>query len=432
MKTIVVLDTNVFLTDVKSLYQFGKYDIAIPTIVLDEIDKHKHRQDTAGHNARMMNRILDGLRQKGSLFVGVEIAEGLGKIQAAQYDPRYMPVGMNVEDSDNKIICTALRLKMEGNKVAVISRDVNMRVKCDSFGVKAYDYNPEKIVESTKHIYSGHSEIKVSDADIDKFYSGGDLMFAAKEHGLLPNQFIKMISDSGQSAMCRYLNDHTPVNKLYMPKNIWGLKANNLEQNYAIDLLFDKNVDIVSLTGQAGTGKTLIAVASGLEQVMNRTSSSGYDKLIITRPVQPLGKDIGFLPGTMEEKMMPWIAPLRDNLEYLYGDRMALDQQLETGVIEIEAMTYIRGRSIANCYIIVDEAQNLTSHELKTIITRVGHNTKLVLTGDVQQIDNSYVDSVSNGLTYAIEKFKNYDIAGHVTLSKGERSRLATIAAEIL
>ena len=288
------------------------------------------------------------------------------------------------------------------------------------------------MVESTSHIYSGHTEILVSDADIDKFYSGGKLSLSAKEHNLLPNQFVKLISDSNQSAMCRYINDHTPVNKLYQPKNIWGLKANNLEQNYAIDLLFDKNVDIVSLTGQAGTGKTLIAVACGLEQVMNSTSANGYDKLIITRPVQPMGKDIGFLPGTLQEKMMPWIAPLRDNLEYLYGDRMALDQQLETGVIEIEAMTYIRGRSIANCYIIVDEAQNLTSHELKTIITRVGHNTKLVLTGDVQQIDNSYVDSVSNGLTYAIEKFKNYEIAGHVTLSKGERSRLATIAAEIL
>jgi PhoH-like ATPase len=432
MKSIVVLDTNVFLTDVKCMYQFGKFDVAIPTIVLDEIDKHKHRQDTAGHNARMMNRILDRLRQKGSLFVGVEISEGLGNIQAAQYDPRYMPAGMNVEDSDNKIICTALRLKMEGNKVAVVSRDVNMRVKCDSFGIKAYDYNPEKVVESTSHIYSGHTEILVSDADIDKFYSGGKLSLSAKEHNLLPNQFVKLISDSNQSAMCRYINDHTPVNKLYQPKNIWGLKANNLEQNYAIDLLFDKNVDIVSLTGQAGTGKTLIAVACGLEQVMNSTSANGYDKLIITRPVQPMGKDIGFLPGTLQEKMMPWIAPLRDNLEYLYGDRMALDQQLETGVIEIEAMTYIRGRSIANCYIIVDEAQNLTSHELKTIITRVGHNTKLVLTGDVQQIDNSYVDSVSNGLTYAIEKFKNYEIAGHVTLSKGERSRLATIAAEIL
>jgi len=200
-----------------------------------------------------------------------------------------------------------------------------------------------------------------------------------------------------------------------------------------MDLLFDKNIHIITLTGPAGTGKTLIAAACGLEQVLHNTKSSGgYDKLIITRPVQPMGRDIGFLPGTLEEKMMPWIAPLRDNLEYLYGDKTALDMHMEQGVIEIEAMTFIRGRSISNAFMIVDEAQNLTIHELKTIITRVGHGTKLVLTGDIQQIDNSYVDSVSNGLAHAVEKFKPYDISGHVTLYKGERSTLATLAAEIL
>ena len=200
-----------------------------------------------------------------------------------------------------------------------------------------------------------------------------------------------------------------------------------------MDLLFDKDVHIISLTGQAGTGKTLIAAACGLEQVLHNTKSQGgYDKLIITRPVQPMGRDIGFLPGTLEEKMMPWIAPLRDNLEYLFGDKTALDMHIEQGVIEIEAMTFIRGRSISNAFMIVDEAQNLTTHELKTIITRVGHGTKLVLTGDVQQIDNSYVDAVSNGLTHAVEKFKQFNISGHVTLYKGERSKLATLAAEIL
>ena len=200
-----------------------------------------------------------------------------------------------------------------------------------------------------------------------------------------------------------------------------------------MDLLFDKDIQIVSLTGQAGTGKTLIAAACGLEQVLHDTKSQGgYDKLIITRPVQPMGRDIGFLPGTLEEKMMPWIAPLRDNLEYLFGDKTALDMQMEQGIIEIEAMTYIRGRSISNAFMIVDEAQNLTTHELKTIITRVGHGTKLVLTGDIQQIDNSYVDAVSNGLTHAVEKFKSHDIAGHISLKKGERSPLATLAADIL
>ena len=418
----------------KALYSFGKHNIAIPTIVLDEIDKHKHRQDNAGLNARTMNRILDSLRAKGSLFVGVEISENLGKVFAAQYDPRYMPVGMNPDDSDNKIICTALRLKMEGREVAVVSRDVNMRVKCDAFGVAAYDYQPAQVVESVDRLYNGKVTIEVPPETIDKFYQQGEVE-APEGYKLYPNQFVtlKAHDDESKSAITRYMDEHTPLQKINTYKRIWGMSPRNTEQKFAMDLLFDRNIDIISLTGKAGTGKTLIAAACGLEQVLNSTAANGgYDRLIVTRPVQPMGRDIGFLPGTLEEKMMPWIAPLKDNLEYLFGNRMALEEQMEQGTVEIEAMTYIRGRSIANAFIIVDEAQNLTSHELKTIITRVGDGTKLVLTGDVEQIDNSYVDSVSNGLTHAVEKFKDYNIAGHVTLKKGERSRLAGIAAEIL
>jgi len=433
MKTIVI-DTNVYLTDIKALYAFGEHNIAIPTIVLDEIDKHKHRQDNAGLNARMMNRILDSLRVKGSLYTGVEISEGLGKVFAAQYDPRYMPVGMNAQDSDNKIVCTALRLKMEGREVIVVSRDVNMRVKCDSFGITAYDYQPAQVVESVERLYSGKLTLEVDSKHIDKFYQTGKID-VPEGVSLHPNQFVtlKSNSDPSKSAITRYIDAHTPLQKVNTYKRVWGLSPRNTEQKFAMDLLFDRNIDIVSLTGQAGTGKTLIAAACGLEQVINSSAANGgYDRLIVTRPVQPMGRDIGFLPGTLEEKMMPWIAPLKDNLEYLFGNRMALEEQMDQGIVEIEAMTYIRGRSIANAFIIVDEAQNLTAHELKTIITRVGHGTKLVLTGDVEQIDNSYVDAVSNGLTHAVEKFKDYNIAGHVTLKKGERSRLAGIAAEIL
>ena len=433
MKTIVI-DTNVYLTDVRALYSFGQHNIAIPTIVLDEIDKHKHRQDTAGLNARTMNRVLDSLRAKGSLFVGVQIEDNLGKVFAAQYDPRYMPVGMNSEDSDNKIICTALRLKMEGREVVVVSRDVNMRVKCDAFGVIAYDYQPAQVVESVDRLYSGKVTLEVPPETIDKFYQQGEVE-TPEGVKLYPNQFVtlKAHDDDSKSAITRYMDEHTPLQKINTYKRIWGLSPRNTEQKFAMDLLFDRSVDIISLTGKAGTGKTLIAAACGLEQVINSTAAKGgYDRLIVTRPVQPMGRDIGFLPGTLEEKMMPWIAPLKDNLEYLFGNRMALEEQMDQGTVEIEAMTYIRGRSIANAFIIVDEAQNLTSHELKTIITRVGDGTKLVLTGDVEQIDNSYVDSVSNGLTHAVEKFKEYSIAGHVTLKKGERSRLAGIAAEIL
>ena len=435
MAKTLILDTNVYLTDANSLFSFGRANIAIPTIVLDEIDRHKHRQDTAGLNARSMNRVLDKLRSKGSLFSGVGLGKGRGKVFAAQLDPRYVPSGMDDKDSDNKIIAIALRLKTEGHDIAVISRDLNMRVKCDSFGLECYDYQHQQAVKSIDSLFDGSAEIIVEDTVINNFYDNKDVLLPSQKTKLYPNQFLVLqsSSDSQKTAICRFLGYDTPLRKVFAYKDIWGLSANNKEQKYAMDLLFDNNVQIVSLTGRAGTGKTLIAAACGLEQVLHSSKKNGgYDKLIITRPVQPMGRDIGFLPGTLEEKMMPWIAPLRDNLEYLFGDKMALDIQIEQGVIEIEAMTYIRGRSISNAFMIVDEAQNLTTHELKTIITRVGHGTKLILTGDVQQIDNSYVDAVSNGLTYAVEKFKQYPISGHVTLHKGERSKLATLAAEIL
>lgn len=435
MTKTLILDTNVYLTEVSSLFAFGKSDIAIPTIILDEIDKHKQRQDTAGFNARMMNRVLDNLRRKGSLFEGVSLGRGKGKLYAAQYDPRYMPAGMSTQDSDNKIIAIAIRLKMEGKEIAIVSRDLNMRVKCDAFGLECHDYQPQKVIKSVEKLFDGCEEVLVEGEVIDDFYEDKEILLEEQNIKLFPNQYLILRSekDTKKSALCRFLNYEKPLRKVYSYQDIWGLSANNKEQQFAMDLLFDPSVSIVSLTGQAGTGKTLIAAACGLEQVLNSTrSSGGYDKLIITRPVQPMGRDIGFLPGTLEEKMMPWVAPIRDNLEHLFGDRTALDLHMDQGTVEIEAMTYIRGRSISNAFMIVDEAQNLTPHELKTIITRVGHGTKLVLTGDIQQIDNSYVDAVSNGLTYAVEKFKQYDISGHITLIKGERSKLATLASEIL
>jgi PhoH-like ATPase len=431
----LILDTNVYLTEPQALFSFGKNNVAIPTIILDEIDKHKHRQDTAGLNARTMNRVLDKLRSKGSLFSGVPLGSGKGRVFAAQYDPRYMPSGMEEGDSDNKIIAIAIRLKMESNNVAIISRDLNMRVKCDSFGIECYDYQPQQAVESVDNLYDGSSSLIVPEEIIENFYSGQKVTLPQQKISLYPNHYLvlKSESDENKSALARFISYDEPLEKVYTYKDIWGLSAKNKEQKYAMDLLFNKDIHILSLTGQAGTGKTLLAAACGLEQVLHNTKSQGgYDKLIITRPVQPMGRDIGFLPGTLEEKMMPWIAPLRDNLEYLFGDKTALDMHMDQGLVEIEAMTYIRGRSISNAFMIVDEAQNLTTHELKTIITRVGHGTKLVLTGDIQQIDNSYVDAVSNGLTHAVEKFKKYDISGHVTLYKGERSKLATLAADIL
>ena len=300
-----------------------------------------------------------------------------------------------------------------------------------TFRVISEDYKPNKALKSVDKLFDGIDEIEVPEDVLQAFYNGDDIYLPDQEKKQYPNQFLvlKSSANSKNSALCRYVGENKPLKRIYKQDKIWGLTAKNKEQQFAMDLLFDDSVQIISLTGKAGTGKTLLAAACGLEQVIN---GSGYDKLIITRPVQPMGRDIGFLPGSLEEKMMPWIAPLRDNLEFLFGDKMALDMHMEQGEIEIEAMTFIRGRSISNAFMIVDEAQNLTAHELKTIITRVGHGTKLILTGDIQQIDNSYVDAESNGLTHAVEKFKDYEIAGHVTLTKGERSKLASLAAEIL
>ena len=272
---------------------------------------------------------------------------------------------------------------------------------------------------------------------VDQFYEGEDI-FLDEGIELCPNEFVMLVSNANEkkSALGRYINPHVALEKvLEFAAGVWGVRSRNKEQSFALDILMRPEIPIVSLVGRAGCGKTLCAIAAGMEQVLTPMDGKKprYKKLIVSRPVQPMGKDIGFLPGSLEEKMLPWLAPIKDNLEFLVDDdRDALSMYLERRLIEIEALTYIRGRSISNAFIIIDEAQNLTSHELKTIITRVGEGTKIVLTGDIEQIDNAYIDQTSNGLTYAVEKFKSYDLSGHVTLRRGERSKVATLAAKIL
>jgi PhoH-like ATPase len=269
---------------------------------------------------------------------------------------------------------------------------------------------------------------------LDRFYAGEEIFIDKEELILMPNQFVMLVSNQNEkkTGLAKFINYKKPLKRINgaHKKGIWGVKPRNKEQMFALELLKDKNVQVVTLVGSAGTGKTLLAIATGLQLVMETTD---FKRLVISRPIQPMGRDIGFLPGTMEEKMAPWVAPIQDNLRFLMGnDRETLDMYMENGTIEVEALTYIRGRSISNAYIIIDEAQNLTAHELKTILTRVGENTKIILTGDVEQIDNAYIDEKSNGLTHAVEKFKSLEISGHVTLLKGERSKVATIAAKIL
>lgn len=439
-KTTYVLDTSVYLHDANSIYHFGRNDIVVPLKVLEEIDKHKQRQNIVGANARKIIRFFDSLREKGDLTKGVRIAKGKGKLTAKSIkEVENLPPDLDPNIPDHIIIGTALKVLAEiGSKHTVlVSRDINLRVIGDSLGLKTQDYNPDRVVKDTSELFTGFREVLVDQQDVDSFYAGTEVVLqASQSKGIYANEFLMLISNSNEktTALARFDREGYPLKTIKDFKSndgVWGVKPKNKEQNYALDLLLDPSIPIVTLVGKAGCGKTLLAVAAGLEQVIGK--SSIYDRIVISRPVQPMGKDIGFLPGSIEEKMAPWLAPIRDNLEFLMGnDKENLDMYLEGGKIQVEALTYIRGRSISKSYIIIDEAQNLTSHELKTIITRVGEETKIILTGDIEQIDNAYINETSNGLAYAVEKFKNYDLSGHVTLLRGERSQVATLASKIL
>lgn len=436
-KKIYVLDTSVYLTDFKSLKAFDNNDVVVPLKVLEELDKHKKRQDAVGSNARQIIRIFDEMRESGSLYDGAKIAPDnpdSGIVYVHSYDESLLPAEWDKQDSDNQIIATALTVKKNNSiPVIMVSRDINLRVKCDAVLLQAQDYQESQVVQSLSEVYTGFRKIVVAGEDIDQFYLNKELQIPENIY-LCPNQFVLLVSATDEKksaiAICR---GGLLVKPHQYKKEVWGVKPRNKEQNCAMNLLMDPDIKLVSLIGKAGSGKTLCAMAAGLEQTLSESKNQLYTRMIVSRPVQPLGKDIGFLPGTMEEKMAPWLKPIQDNLQFLMGnDSMTLDMYVDHGKIEVEALTYIRGRSISNAYIIIDEAQNLTQHELKTIITRVGEGTKIVLTGDVEQIDNIYIDEVTNGLTYGVEKLKHFSITGHITLLKGERSELATIAAKNL
>ena len=443
-KKIYVLDTSVFLTNASSIYEYGTDDVVVPFKVLEEVDKHKKRQDGVGVQARKIIRILDEMRTKGSLFDGVRIRKRHGMVYAwgtEALESSGLPKDLDPQIADHLIIATALAVKQQhrAREVIMVSRDINMRVICDSIGLHTQDYAINQIVKDSESIYAGFASHLVDDQIIDRFYDGDDIYLDGANINYNSHQYLLLVSNANEkkTALARFISKKTPLRKLVnYKKGIWGIKSRNKEQAFALDLLMDPSVQLVTLIGQAGSGKTLCAIAAGLQQTVEDIMSTGdpkYTRLIVSRPVQPLGKDLGFLPGSLEEKMSPWLRPIQDNLQFLMGnDKLTLEMYMDRGRIEIEALTYIRGRSIANAFIIIDEAQNLTIHELKTIITRVGEGTKIILTGDVEQIDNAYVDETTNGLTNAVEKFKNFELAGHVTLMKGERSRVATYAAKCL
>ena len=435
-----VIDTSVYLTEHQSINDFGIHDVIVPLKVLEEIDNHKKRQDTVGANARGIIRTFDTLRERGNLHKGVRLAKGHGIVSVKGHETGHLPPDLNPEQADHIIIATALTEKANNpnRKVIVVTRDINMRVICDSLGLLCEDYNLTQLVTSPDRIYSGFTEVLVDDHLVDSFYNKDPVYLDEKQYKkLYPNQFIMLISEANEkkTALSKYINSNTKLQEVvqYKKNSVWGVRSRNKEQLFALNLLMDPDIPIVSLVGKAGSGKTLLATAAGLQQVMEQDNEPMYKRLIISRPIQPLGNDIGFLPGTMQEKMAPWLMPIQDNLQFLMGDdKSTLEMYVDKGIIEIEALTYIRGRSISNAFIIIDEAQNLTTHEIKTIITRVGEGTKIVFTGDIDQIDNVYVDATTNGLTYTIEKIKDYDVSGHITLQKGERSKVATLGANIL
>ena len=457
-KKTYVLDTNVLLSDPNSIFSFEENDVIVPMIVLEELDNHKSRQDEVGKNARTVSRSLDDLRQKGSLFTGVTLDQGgtlrVVTIEQNQIDILPFELRSNGTKVDNMIV--AFMLNFRKNHI-LVSKDINVRLKCDSLDIKCEDYLKLRVTNDPKKFYRGVDVVELPESSVDEFYEKGELSIndndIVKDRTLFPNQIVVIKNTfegkTTRSAITKFLSYDKPLIPIAKIEQAFNLKPRNKEQTFSLDLLFDQNIKLLTLVGPSGTGKTLLAIAAALEQLKGLGEVPRYEKLIVTRPVQPLGKDIGFLPGTLEEKMEPWIAPIRDNINFLMGkkssgrkkiaddqkktpDQYYLTLMQEKGLIEIEAITFIRGRSIPNAFIIIDESQNLSMHELKTIVTRVGDGTKIVLTGDIEQIDNVHVDAYSNGLTYAIEKFKDYPIAGHVTLLKGERSELATIASKIL
>lgn len=442
---IFVLDTNVLLHDSSSLQAFGAdNEVVIPITVLEELDAFKKRQDEVGRNARQVTRDLDELRIHGHLSNGVPLANGGSlRIELKHQDVASLPPGFNVPSSDIRILSVAYHLirqearQTNGRHVRLITKDINLRVKSDAIGVGCEDYENRAI--DLDELYTGQRTITVPSEAVNAFYREKRYEGALHPEPY-PNEFIMLQDEHNpdHTALGRYSAiDHAVVGLAFPDDaDIFGIRPLNKEQRFTFELLLDDRIPLVALIGIAGTGKTLLALAAGLEKVVNHDT---YRKLLVSKPIMPLGKDIGYLPGDIEEKLMPRMQSVSDNLEYLFmagggvegaGDR--LQELIEDGIIELEPLTYIRGRSIPRQYIIVDEAQNLTPQELKTIITRAGKGSKIVLCGDPHQIDHPYLDSSSNGLTHVVERFKGEPLFGAVALYKGERSDLAEVAAKLM
>jgi PhoH-like ATPase len=440
LKKNFILDTNVLLHDPRSIFSFGDNDVVVPIYVIEEIDNFKRDLSALGRNARQVSRYLDEFRAMGKLRDGVSLGPDRGVLRVVITE-RQLPKEVTTDGHsiDNKILATALDLRdrEKGVPAVFVTKDTNLRIRADALGLHAEDYDVEQVNLDT--LWSGVAEVEVEPEAVNDFYTHGSVPSGGGADPP-PNEFVLLRDRTNpqHSAVGKY----SATRQAYVPlikipkEGVWGIRPRNKEQSFALDLLLNDEVRLVTVVGKAGTGKTLIAIAAGLQKTMEE---SVYQKLLVSRPIFPLGRDIGYLPGDVEEKLNPWMQPIFDNVEYLMNLSRSEKKQgrgyhelLDLGIMEIEPLTYIRGRSIPNQYIIVDEAQNLTPHEVKTIITRVGDGTKIVLTGDPYQIDNPYVDATNNGLIHVANRFKSERLAGHVTLGKGERSPLAELAANLL
>ncbi|VEF48541.1 PhoH family protein [Bacillus freudenreichii] len=443
MTKIYVLDTNVLLQDPNAVYSFQDNEIVIPAVVLEELDSKKRYMNEIGRNARHVSKLIDGFRQIGKLHERIALENGgTLRIELNHRSFHQLQEIFLEKTNDNRILAVAKNIALEeekkenGKPVIIVSKDALLRVKADALGLLAEDFLSDRVVE-VDHIYTGTQEIFVNIDLLRIFYETGEIsgMDVMNSKPLYPNQFIIMKDELGSSSSGLGIVDETGtiIKKLVTHfDSIWGIKPRNVQQTMAVELLFRPDIELITMIGKAGTGKTLLALAGGL---MQTEDMKRYKKLLVARPIVPVGKDIGYLPGEKQEKLRPWMQPIYDNLEYLFNTKKPgeLDSILAgMGTIEVEALTYIRGRSIPKQFIIIDEAQNLTKHEVKTILTRVGEGSKIVLMGDPQQIDHPYLDEYNNGLTYVLEKFKEESAAGHIKLIKGERSDLAQLAADIL
>ncbi len=432
-----ILDTNVLLYDPTALENFEECEVVIPLAVIEEMDAMKRLPTDIGRNARALMRAFDKIKEKYTqtdLVRGVELENKcLIKIFSGHKNEVNGHFYLDKHSKKNHVLYAAYLIARENKNVVLISKDFATRLKAQMIGVHAEDY--KRLSVSLTELYTGLQRKKMEKKESDLFLKDG--MIPWQEGSIVNNEYCHMTGEDDTEILARYdFGKKSLVNLKPLPGDLWGIKPRNKQQRCAVDLLLRDDIKLVTLVGQAGTGKTLLALACALRKVFDE---SQYAKILVSRPIVPLGKDIGFLPGTKEEKLFHWMQPIYDNLEYLCRSNIGIQEATEnlrwikeSGKLEMEAVTYIRGRTLPKMFMIIDEAQNLTPHEVKTIISRAGEGTKVILTGDPSQIDNPYLDMDGNGLTYVISKFRGHRIYGHMTFDVTERSELSSLAAEVL